>query len=127
MSIEVGSVLNGRYSLRKVLGEGGMGTVFLAEDRKHRRRLVALKLLRSQLLPAEAVGYFKREFEILAGIHHPHIAEVLEFSPLEGDKGFFYTSHYIRGQDVFRASRMLFLKGRLDLAIQMCRAFHFIH
>jgi serine/threonine-protein kinase len=68
----IAAALADRYRIERELGQGGMATVYLAEDLKHRRR-VAVKVLRPDL--AESIGgaRFLREIEIAAQLTHPHI------------------------------------------------------
>jgi serine/threonine protein kinase len=61
-----------RYDLRRVLGRGGMATVYLAWDRKHHRE-VALKVLRPDLAASIGSDRFLKEIEIAARLNHPHI------------------------------------------------------
>lgn len=66
------SAVSGRYDLVRVLGRGGMATVYLADDRKHRRR-VAIKVLRPDLAASIGADRFLKEIEIAARLNHPHI------------------------------------------------------
>ncbi len=61
-----------RYLLLRGLGEGGMATVYLAEDLKHKRQ-VAIKVLRPELGAALGAERFLREIETTANFGHPHI------------------------------------------------------
>src|SRR5574338_429711 len=64
--------LAGRYRLERLLGEGGMATVYLAEDIKHGRK-VAIKLLRPELAQVLGADRFLQEIRITARLRHPHI------------------------------------------------------
>jgi len=64
--------LAGRYRIDRALGAGGMATVYLAEDLKHRRK-VAIKLLREELSVSVSTARFRREIETAAQLQHPHI------------------------------------------------------
>jgi serine/threonine-protein kinase len=66
------AALAGRYRVERELGRGGMATVYLAEDLKHRRR-VAVKVLHPELASALGPERFLREIEVTAALHHPHI------------------------------------------------------
>ncbi|HEX3232779.1 MAG TPA: protein kinase, partial [Gemmatimonadales bacterium] len=61
-----------RYVLERELGAGGMATVYLAEDVRHRRK-VAVKVLRPELAASMGPDRFLREIEIAAQLQHPHI------------------------------------------------------
>ena len=64
--------LAGRYTISRLLGEGGMALVYLAEDVKHRRP-VALKVLRPEISAALGTERFLREIDVAAGLNHPNI------------------------------------------------------
>jgi serine/threonine-protein kinase len=66
------SALAGRYHVLRELGQGGMATVYLGEDLRHRRQ-VAIKVLRPELAQLLGAERFLREIEVVAGLHHPHI------------------------------------------------------
>src|SRR5947208_11004556 len=75
----IGRNLDGRYRLLEVIGEGGMGQVFRAEQLAT-KRTVALKLLHSQLTGvAEIVQRFEREARVTTELAHPHIVKTVEF------------------------------------------------
>jgi len=64
------TALQGRYTIQRELGSGGMATVYLAEDLKHHRQ-VAIKVLRPELAASLGVERFVREIEIAANLTHP--------------------------------------------------------
>ena len=72
---KVRSALADRYRIERVLGEGGMATVYLAEDLKHHRK-VAVKVMRPELAATLGADRFLREIEIAAQLSHPHILPV---------------------------------------------------
>lgn len=67
-----GQALGDRYTIERVLGRGGMATVHLAEEHKHRRK-VAIKILREEFSASVGAGRFMREIGIAAQLSHPHI------------------------------------------------------
>src|SRR5262245_38896606 len=67
----------GRYRILRLLGEGGMGAVFEAEQEQP-RRTVALKVIRTGVLTAQGLQRFDRESQARARLHHPGIAQVYE-------------------------------------------------
>ncbi len=78
MSLEdLKETLADRYRLEREIGAGGMATVWLAEDLKHHRQ-VAVKVLRPELSAAMGPARFRREIEIAAGLHHPHIMPLFD-------------------------------------------------
>jgi serine/threonine-protein kinase len=102
MSIDrVTAALKDRYRVERELGAGGMATVYLAEDLKHRRK-VAVKVRRPE--PAAAIGpeRFLREIEIAANLTHPHILSLHD----SGEAGGFlyYVMPYIDGESFARST-----------------------
>ena len=69
--------LGDRYTLERELGRGGMATVYLARDRKH-DRLVAIKIMRPEILGDQGAQRFLREIRILARLQHPNILALLD-------------------------------------------------
>ncbi len=85
-AFEVGRVkraLGDPYRVDRILGEGGMATVYLAEDLKHRRK-VAVKVMRPELAATLGADRFLREVEIAAQLSHPHILAVYDSGEAEG-------------------------------------------
>jgi TolB-like protein/tRNA A-37 threonylcarbamoyl transferase component Bud32 len=74
---QVRKALADRYRIERVLGEGGMATVYLAEDLKHHRK-VAVKVMRPELSATLGADRFLREIEIAAKLSHPHILPVYD-------------------------------------------------
>lgn len=67
-----------RFNLLRILGRGGMGTVYLAEQSSPVRRQVAIKIIRSEFNNSQILVRFHQERQTLALMDHPHIAKVLE-------------------------------------------------
>jgi tetratricopeptide (TPR) repeat protein len=79
-----GAALSSRYHLEREIGSGGMATVYLARDLRHKRP-VALKVMRPELGGREGVERFLQEIELAAGLQHPHILPVFDSGSIEGD------------------------------------------
>ncbi len=94
----IGQVVAGRYSLVRLLGDGGMGAVYKAEDNVL-RRFVAIKLLHPAAAanPA-AVERFLREAQAAASIGHPNIIDILDFGESEGKP--YLVMEYLRGRSL---------------------------
>src|SRR5947209_13777455 len=86
-----------RYAVGRALGRGGMATVFLAEDLKHRRP-VALKVLHSELAAAIGAERFLREIEIAARLQHPHILPLYDSGAAQGF--LYYVMPYVEGESL---------------------------
>jgi formylglycine-generating enzyme required for sulfatase activity/tRNA A-37 threonylcarbamoyl transferase component Bud32 len=89
--------LDGRYRIERELGQGGMATVYLAEDLRHHRR-VAIKVLRPELAAAIGAERFLQEIEVTAGLSHPHILPLFDSGEAEGL--LFYVMPYIEGESL---------------------------
>src|SRR6478609_6829028 len=83
-----------RYTIDRLLGQGGMATVHLAEERKH-KRLVAIKVLKPEFSASVGAERFLREIGIAARLSHPHIVPLIDSG--EADGALYYVSPYIRG------------------------------
>jgi serine/threonine-protein kinase len=91
------AALADRYTIERELGAGGMATVYLAEDLKHRRQ-VAIKVLRPELAASLGVERFVREIEIAANLTHPHILPL--FDSGEADGFLYYVMPFIEGESL---------------------------
>jgi Tol biopolymer transport system component len=89
------TALADRYRLERELGQGGMATVYLAEDLKHRRQ-VAVKVLRPDLAATMGPERFAREIEVAARLQHPHILPLHDSG--EADGFFYYVMPYVEGE-----------------------------
>jgi eukaryotic-like serine/threonine-protein kinase len=91
------TALADRYKIERELGAGGMATVYLAEDVRHRRK-VAVKVLRPELAASMGPDRFLREIEIAAQLQHPHILPLLD----SGDAGgfLFYVMPFVQGESL---------------------------
>jgi eukaryotic-like serine/threonine-protein kinase len=97
-----------RYRIERQLGSGGMATVYLAEDLKHRRP-VAIKVLRPELTAGLGPERFLREIDVAAHLHHPHILPLFDSGQL-GAGAFYYVMPYVAGES---------LRARIDREKQL--------
>ncbi len=88
------AALEGRYRIERELGEGGMATVYLADDLKHERS-VALKVLKPELAAVVGAERFLAEIKTTANLQHPHILPL--FDSGEADSFLFYVMPYVEG------------------------------
>jgi tetratricopeptide (TPR) repeat protein/predicted Ser/Thr protein kinase len=120
----------GDYRIREVLGRGGMGVVYLAEQRRP-RRTVALKVLRPGLLTPMMLRRFEREMDILGRLQHPGIAQILEAGTAETGDGAqpFFAMEYVRGRPLTEYVEWADLptRRRLELLVEICRAVQHAH
>ena len=118
----------GPYVIRRVLGEGGMGCVYLAEQLQPVRREVALKLIRSQVASPLARAYFDVERQALAQMQHPAIAQVFDAGTTQ--QGHPYLAmEVVEGSPITRYCRdaKLGLAERLALFARVCHGVQHAH
>lgn len=119
----------GPYKILGALGAGGMGEVFLgARDDSQFAARVAIKRVRRGADNEQVVARFKTERRILAALHHPAIARLLDGGVSE-DGSPYLVMEYIEGQpiDTYCDGRRLNIEDRLRLFMQVCDAVHFAH
>src|SRR5262245_16489766 len=85
------------YRILLQIGEGGMGSVYLADDLKHGRR-VAIKVMRTDIGAAIDSARFQREIEIAARLTHPHILPLHDSGVIDGQ--LYYVMPYIEGESL---------------------------
>jgi serine/threonine-protein kinase len=108
------ALLADRYRIERRLGEGGMATVYLAEDLKHDRK-VALKVLRPELAAVLGADRFVQEIKTTAQLQHPHILPLYDSGSTASAQGgspefLYYVMPYIQGET---------LRGKLDRDVQL--------
>jgi eukaryotic-like serine/threonine-protein kinase len=119
----------GPYRVRRELGRGGMGAVFLAErvDGGFEQR-VALKLVKRGMDSADILERFRTERQILARLQHPHVARLLD-GGVSADGQPYFAMEYVEGAPLTRwcDERRLGLGDRLRLFLQVCDAVDYAH
>ncbi len=118
----------GPYRLLELLGEGGMGKVYLAEQHVPVVRRVALKLMHSHLAGAEARARFAVERQAMARLGHPSVGQILE-AGATADGMPFLAMEWIDGPPIteYCDQRELGIEARVELLVQVCRGVHHAH
>jgi serine/threonine protein kinase len=118
----------GPYKLLEQIGEGGMGTVFMAEQTHPVQRKVALKIIKPGMDSAQVISRFEAERQALALMDHPNIAKVLDAGTTANHRPYF-VMELVRGVPLtqFCDSRRLTPKERLELFIPVCQAVQHAH
>ena len=113
----VAAELDERYRILETLGEGGMGTVYLAQDLRHDRR-VAIKKIRGDFIDEDALQRFELEIKLTSGLQHPRILPLLDSGMADG--ALFYVMPYIDGESL---EQRLAREGQLpiDDALRVAR------
>ena len=123
-----GVVIAGRYKLLENIGQGGMGSVWVAQQTDHLKRKVAVKLIKPGMDSKQVLARFDAERQALALMDHPHIAKVYDGGVTTGGRPFF-VMEYVKGipfTDYCDQAR-LSLADRLQLFIPVCQAVQHAH
>jgi serine/threonine protein kinase len=118
----------GRYKLVSVLGEGGMGIVYLAEQERPIRRQVALKIVKPGMDTREVIARFEAERQALALLDHPSIAHVYSAGTTEAGRPYF-AMEFVSGVPITEHCdrHKLTIEERLGLFLQVCDAIQHAH
>jgi serine/threonine protein kinase len=123
----------GPYKLLEAIGEGGFGTVFLADQTAPVRRRVALKVIKLGMDTKQVVARFEAERQALALMDHPNIAKVFDAGATEltasGGGRPYFVMEYVKGDPItlFADAHRLTLRERLELFMQVCNAVQHAH
>jgi serine/threonine-protein kinase len=119
--------LTGRYRIKRELGRGGMATVYLADDIKHRRE-IALKVLDPDLAQSVGSERFLREIEISARLDHPHILPLLDSGNADGF--LYYVMPYVEGEslrDQLVREKQLAVEDAIQVTREVADALTYAH
>jgi len=125
----VSGVSGKSFEIEAKIGSGSFGEVYLAKDSRLQRQ-VAVKFMRLDPASphfADAVGLFKREFELLRELKHPHLACVHDFGFDEEKKQYFFSAEFCPGKELFDAFRGQPLEFFEDVLAQILSALDYIH
>lgn len=123
------TMIAGRYKLRQQIGEGGMGTVWMADQTEPVKRKVAVKLIRVERGESRTIlARFEAERQAIAMMDHPHIAKLLDAGTTETGAPFF-VMELVKGipLNVFCDQHKLTIAERLSLFVQICGAVQHAH
>jgi WD40 repeat protein/serine/threonine protein kinase len=124
----VGTIIAGRYKLLEEIGDGGMGTVWMAEQKEPVKRLVAVKLIKAGMDSKAVLARFEAERQALALMDHPNIAKVHDAGTDDAGRPYF-VMELVKGLPLteYCDARKLSVNDRLDLFIQICSAVQHAH
>ncbi len=125
---QVGQIIAGRYKLLEQIGEGGMGSVYMAQQEAPVKRLVAVKVIIPGMDSRTVLARFEAERQALAMMDHPNIARVLDAGAMENGRPFF-VMELVKGIPITRFcdERRLTLRQRLELFVPVCQAIQHAH
>ena len=118
----------GNYELLELIGEGGMGLVYLAQQKEPVKRHVALKIIKPGMDSKQVIARFEAEKQALALLDHPNIAHVFDAGTTETGRPYF-VMEYVRGTSIIKYcdERRLNIEQRLRLFEQVCEGIHHAH
>ena len=118
----------GPYKLRDEIGEGGFGTVWVADQERPVRRRVALKIIKMGMDTKEVIARFAQERQALAMMDHPNIAKVLDAGATQWGRPYF-VMELVRGTKItdYCDQENLPTAERLALFVQVCQAVQHAH
>jgi serine/threonine protein kinase len=118
----------GHYELLELIGEGGMGLVYLAEQKEPVRRKVVLKIVKPGMDSKQVIARFEAERQALAVLDHPNIAHVFDAGATAGGRPYF-VMEYVKGMSITRYcdDKKLNIEQRLRLFEQVCEGVHHAH
>jgi eukaryotic-like serine/threonine-protein kinase len=126
--VSVNMVLAGRYKIVEQIGEGGMGTVYMAQQMEPVKRLVAVKIIKPGMDSKEVLARFEAERQALALMDHPNIARVLDAGATESGRPYF-VMELVKGIPItqYCDQRRFTPRERLELFLPVCQAIQHAH
>jgi Tol biopolymer transport system component len=121
------TALSDRYRIERELGAGGMATVYLAEDLKHRRK-VAIKVLKPELSAVIGAERFLREIQTIATLQHPHILGLIDSGEVNGTAH--YVMPFVEGEslrDRLTREKQLPIADAIRIATEVAAALDYAH
>jgi eukaryotic-like serine/threonine-protein kinase len=121
------TALADRYRIERELGQGGMATVYLAEDLKHGRK-VAIKVLRPELAAVIGADRFVREIRTIAALQHPHILGLIDSGEVNGTA--YYVMPFVEGEslrDRLHREKQLPIPDAIRIAGEAAAALDYAH
>ncbi|MDQ4079165.1 MAG: serine/threonine protein kinase [Gemmatimonadota bacterium] len=125
--VEIQNLLGDRYIVEKPIGQGGMATVYLAQDTKHDRQ-VAVKLLRPEIGALLGAGRFLHEIKLTSRLQHPHILPLYDSG--EANNRIFYVMPFVDGEslrDRLRREHRLPTEAALSVVREVADALAYAH
>jgi WD40 repeat protein/serine/threonine protein kinase len=118
----------GHYELLELIGEGGMGLVYLAQQKEPVKRRVALKIVKLGMDTKQVVARFEAERQTLALLEHPNIAHVFDAGTTDSGRPYF-VMEYVKGKSITKCcdEKKLGIEKRLELFQQVCEGVHHAH
>ena len=128
VSPEVPGTQIGPYKILQLIGEGGFGVVYMADQVEPIRRRVALKVIKPGMDTREVIARFEAERQALAMMDHPNVAKVLDAGATDSGRPYF-VMELVKGVPIteYCDTNLLTTRERLELFVDVCKAVHHAH
>ena len=125
---EVPGTQIGPYKILQLIGEGGFGVVYMADQVEPIRRRVALKVIKPGMDTREVIARFEAERQALAMMDHPNVAKVLDAGATDSGRPYF-VMELVKGVPIteYCDTNLLTTRERLELFMDVCKAVHHAH
>lgn len=126
-SLRTGDMLGGRYRIVRLIGQGGMGAVYLADDLKLPGKQWAVKETRMHIRQKEA---FLDEARVLSRLDHPFLPHIVDFYPPDGNGFSYLVMDFVQGRTLAAALQRdgrIAVDKALRYAVQLCEVFEYLH
>lgn len=127
LALAPGQFVNGRYLVERLLGQGGLGMVYLARDMLKGNVSVALKILARADLPSAERAMLLSEFKVMTRLRHPNVASAFDLETLEEHGIPFITMEYVEGQSIDVAARGASWQQVTAWVVSVCRGLAYMH
>jgi tetratricopeptide (TPR) repeat protein len=123
-----GTVINGRYTVQRSIGHGGMGWVYEVTDNLHPGQSLALKTMLGMGNNPAKLTLFRSEFLVMTKLEHPNVARVYDFGEIQGSSDFLITMELVQGGPLNHAMHLLHgWEIVVERLVQVCRALSYMH
>ena len=119
--------INNRYEVLKLLGQGGMGRVYLVEDTLRDNQRMALKTLLPDTTDDFLTAGFRDEFAELAKVRHPNLAAAFDFGTVAETRESFFTTEFISGVELMHGTKTSSINELIEVTSQLLRGLDFLH
>lgn len=124
-AIEAGHLIDQRFRVECLLGQGGFGAVYRCRDLRN-ESLVAVKLLRS-FIKGKGASVLHSEFSILSRLRHPNLARIIDFGRIDGSGSLYIAQEYVEGKNLFAATADREVRQVVEILAELCRTVQFLH
>lgn len=118
---------DGRYTIERFLAQGGMGSIYQAVDNRLKRPCILKEMLDdgSAAEKPQRIAQFRKEAEILAGLHHSHVVELWDY--FEEQDRYFLVEEFLEGGDLDGLDKPLSEPRVVEIAVQIAQALAYLH